>query len=55
MKLFKSGNFLILVSAALFGLGGLCVKMISWDALSINAARCGIACLMLVTYLLLTR
>jgi drug/metabolite transporter (DMT)-like permease len=55
MKLLKNGNFLILVSASLFGLGGLCVKMISWDALSINAARCGIASLMLVTYLLLTR
>ena len=55
MKLFKSGNFFILVSASLFGLGGLCVKMISWDALSINATRCGIACLMLLTYLLLTK
>jgi len=55
MKLFKSGNVFILISATLFGLGGLCIKKISWDALSINGARCGIACVMLLTFLLLTK
>lgn len=46
----QKGAALIFVAAALFSLGGLCVKMIPWQPLSINSARCIISCCILFAY-----
>lgn len=54
MKGKRNGNLLILSSALLFSLGGMCIKQIPWAAPSINGVRCGIAALILFAYLLAT-
>lgn len=36
----KRGTVLVFISAVLFSLGGLCIKMIPWSAMAINGARC---------------
>lgn len=45
----KKGLICIFIASALFSLGGLLIKMIPWQALTINAWRCGISvCILLV-------
>lgn len=51
----KKGNLLILIAALLFSIGGLCIKMIPWNGMAINGGRSLIACLILFTYLRLTK
>lgn len=45
------GIFLVLVAAALFSIGGLCIKMVPWSPLAINGARSLISVMVLAIYL----
>ncbi len=51
----KRGVFFVLMASLLFSIGGLCVKIIPWSALSINGARNLIGVLVIGLYLLLSR
>lgn len=45
----KKGLWMIFVASALFSLGGLLIKVIPWQALTINSWRCGISvCILLL-------
>lgn len=46
-----SGIFFVLTAAALFSLGGLCIKMVPWSPLAINGARSLISVMVLAVYL----
>ncbi len=45
------GIYLVLIAAALFSLGGLCIKMVPWSPLAINGARSLISVMVLAAYL----
>lgn len=47
----NTGIFLVLSAAALFSLGGLCIKMVPWSPLAINGARSLISVMVLAIYL----
>ena len=51
----KRGTFFVLLASLLFSIGGLCVKLIPWSALSINGARTLIGVLVIGLYLLVSR
>lgn len=51
----KNGTIFIFFAALLFSLGGVCVKMIPWNALSINGARCIISVCVLCVYMAVTK
>lgn len=51
----KKGNYLILIAALLFSLGGLCIKMIPWNGMAINGGRSLIASMILFSYLRITK
>lgn len=51
----RRGALLVAVSAALYSLGGLCIKLIPWNGMSINGGRTAIALLVIGCYLLATR
>ena len=42
---------MVLMAAALFSMGGLCIKMVPWSPLAINGARSLISVMVLATYL----
>lgn len=46
----RKGLVLIFVASVLFSLGGLLIKVIPWQALTINAWRCGISVCMLLLF-----
>ena len=46
----KKGLILIFLASVLFSLGGLLIKVIPWQALTINAWRCGISVCMLLLF-----
>ena len=46
-----NGIFLVLIAAALFSMGGLCIKMVPWSPLAINGARSLISVMVLAAYL----
>ena len=46
----KKGLLLIFAASVLFSLGGLLIKVIPWQALTINAWRCGISVCMLLLF-----
>lgn len=46
-----NGIFLVLVAAALFSIGGLCIKIVPWSPLAINGARSLISVFVLAIYL----
>ena len=46
-----SGIFQVLIAAALFSIGGLCIKMVPWSPLAINGARSLISVMVLAVYL----
>ena len=50
----RKGLLLIFLAAVLFSLGGLLIKVIPWQALTINAWRCGISVCMLLLFAKLT-
>lgn len=46
-----SGIYFVLIAAALFSLGGLCIKMVPWSPLAINGARSLVSVMVLALYL----
>ena len=50
-----SGTLLCFLAAVLYSIGGLCIKVIPWNGLSINSARNMVALLVVGGYLLLIR
>lgn len=50
----KKSLFFVFIAAVLFSIGGLCVKVIPWNALSINSFRSIISSLMLFTFARIT-
>lgn len=46
----KKGLVMIFIASVLFSLGGLLIKMIPWQALTINAWRCGISVCILLCF-----
>lgn len=50
----KRGTLFVLLASLLFSIGGLCVKLIPWSALSINGARNLIGVLVIGFYLLVS-
>ena len=51
----RKGLFFIFLAAVCFSLGGLLIKMIPWQAMSINAWRCGISVCILLLFARLSR
>ncbi len=51
----RSGTLCVFLSAVLYSIGGLCIKLIPWNGLSINGGRTAVALLVIGGYLLLTR
>lgn len=47
----NQGIFLVLIVAALFSIGGLCIKMVPWSPLAINGTRSLISVVVLAVYL----
>lgn len=47
----QNGILLVLTAAALFSIGGLCIKMVPWSPIAINGARSFISVLVLIIYL----
>ncbi len=50
----KRGTLLVFISAVLFSLGGLCMKMIPWSPMAINGARCILSVVINYAFLRLT-
>lgn len=50
----RKGLLLIFLASVLFSLGGLLIKVIPWQALTINAWRCGISVCMLLLFAKIT-
>ena len=51
----KKGFYLVFVAALLLSIGGLCIKMIPWQPLSINSFRSIIALAILIPFAKITR
>lgn len=49
------GAFYVFLAALLYSIGGLCIKFIPWNGMSINGARTAISLLVISGYLLCTR
>lgn len=49
------GTLCVFIAAVLYSLGGLCIKVIPWNGLSINSARNIVALVVVGSYLALTR
>lgn len=52
---YHSGIYFVLIAAALFSIGGLCIKMVPWSPLAINGARSLISVMVLAVYLKLVK
>ena len=51
----QSGTLFVAISAALYSIGGLCIKVIPWNGMSINGGRTAIALVVIGAYLLWTK
>ena len=51
----RKGTVCVALSAVLYSLGGICIKLIPWNGMSINGARTGIALVIFAAYLMATR
>lgn len=51
----NGGIYFVLIAAALFSIGGLCIKMVPWSPLAINGARSLISVMVLAVYLKLVK
>lgn len=51
----QRGTLFVAISAALYSIGGLCIKVIPWNGMSINGGRTAIALVVIGAYLLWTR
>lgn len=49
------GMLYVLIASVLFSIGGVCVKLVNWQPLSINSGRCIISALIIGIYLLITK
>lgn len=49
------GTFCVFVSAVLYSIGGVCMKMIPWHGMSINAGRSMIAMFVVAAFMVLTK
>ena len=55
MKASHTGTLFVAASAILYSIGGLCIKVIPWNSLSINSGRTAIALVVIGLYLIATR
>lgn len=51
----QRGTLFVAISAALYSFGGLCIKVIPWNGMSINGGRTAIALVVIGAYLLWTK
>lgn len=51
----QKGTLCVFIAAALYSIGGLCIKFIPWSGLAINGGRTAIAALVVGSYLIVTR
>lgn len=51
----KKGTLYVFMAAVLYSIGGLCMKVIPWNAVAINGARTGIALIVIGLYLVATK
>ena len=51
----RRGTLFVFIAAVLYSIGGLCIKVIPWNGMSINSARNIVALLVVGGYLLLSR
>lgn len=51
----QKGTLYVAMSAILYSIGGLCIKLIPWNGMSINGGRTAIALVVIGIYLILTR
>ncbi len=51
----RAGTLCVFLSAVLYSIGGLCIKLIPWSGIAINGARTAIALVVIGLYLLATR
>ena len=51
----QKGTLCVFLAAVLYSIGGLCIKLIPWNGMSINGGRTAIALVVIGGYLLLTR
>ena len=51
----QRGTLFVAISAALYSIGGLCIKVIPWNGMSINGGRTAIARVVIGAYLLWTK
>lgn len=51
----KKGTLFVFLAAVLYSIGGLCIKVIPWNGMSINGGRTAIALVVIGGYLALTR
>lgn len=51
----QRGTLYVFLSAALYSIGGLCIKLINWNGVAINGARTAIALVVIGLYLMVTK
>ena len=51
----KKGTLFVFAAAVLYSIGGLCIKVIPWNAIAINGARTAIALVVIGLYLIITK
>jgi len=51
----RRGALFVLISAVLYSIGGLCIKVIPWNGMSINGSRTAIALVVIGIYLVITK
>ena len=51
----QKGTLFVFIAAALYSIGGLCMKVIPWSGMAINGARTAIALVVIGAYLIVTR
>lgn len=51
----QKGTLYVFLSAALYSIGGLCIKLIDWNGIAINGARTAIALVVIGLYMAATR
>lgn len=55
METERRGALFVLISAVLYSIGGLCIKVIPWNGMSINGSRTAIALVVIGIYLVITK
>ena len=55
MKGQQKGTLFVFAAAVLYSIGGVCMKMIPWHGMSINAGRSFIAMFVVGTFMVLTK